>query len=142
MKRFVVIMLFTKDYKKLLWVKRNKEPFKNCWNGIGGKIEKNETVEKTAIRECKEETGLKLTNPKLLITYQYPESQSVNSNIELNVLYDFIEEPIRANEEGRYEWKDIEFAMHFNNKEIAGFSNIGQFIKEIYDLENIKKFYH
>lgn len=77
-----------------------------------------------------------------MITYQYPESQSVNSNIELNVLYDFIEEPIRANEEGRYEWKDIEFAMHFNNKEIAGFSNIGQFIKEIYDLENIKKFYH
>ena len=48
-KRFVVIFLITKDYKKILMVKRNKNPYKDCWNGIGGKIcfmEKKEKNEK------------------------------------------------------------------------------------------------
>jgi len=43
LKKYVVIMLFSKDYKKILLVKRNKKPYKNCWNGIGGKIEEEET---------------------------------------------------------------------------------------------------
>ena len=56
-------------------VKRNKPPYKGCWNGIGGKIEENEneTEIQTTIRECYEETGIQLNNPKLLITYLYPE---------------------------------------------------------------------
>lgn len=54
LKRFVVIFLFTKDYKKVLMVKRNKLPYKNCWNGIGGKIEGNETEIQATIRECYE----------------------------------------------------------------------------------------
>ncbi len=143
MKPFVVIFLFTKDYKKVLLMKRKKEPYKNCWNGIGGKIEENETEIEAAIRECKEETGIILKNPKLFITYKYPESNSINSNTTLNVLYDFVDETkIDENYEGTYEWKDIQFAMDFNNKEMAGFSNISQFIKEIFDLENITKFYN
>lgn len=142
MKPFVVIFLFSKDHKKMLLMKRKKEPYKDCWNGIGGKIEENETEIQAAIRECKEETGIVLSNPKLFITYKYPESKSINSNTVLNVLYDFVEETeIQENYEGTYEWKDVEFAMDSNNKEMAGFSNVSQFIKEIYDLENIKKFY-
>lgn len=143
MKPFVVIFLFTKDYKKILLMKRKKEPYKNCWNGVGGKIEENETEIEAAIRECKEETGIELKNPKLFITYKYPKSNSINSGTTLNVLYDFVEEiKISENYEGTYEWKDIKFAMDFNNKEMAGFSNISQFIKEIFDLENITKFYN
>jgi len=143
MKPFVVIFLFTKDGKKVLLMKRKKEPYRDCWNGVGGKIEENETEIQAAIRECKEETGIILENPKLFITYKYPKSNSINSNTTLNVLYDFIDETeIEENYEGIYEWKDIEFAMDFNNKEIAGFSNISQFIKEIFDLENISKFYN
>lgn len=42
-KNYVVIMLFNKSYDKVLLVKRNKNPYKGCWNGIGGKIEGNET---------------------------------------------------------------------------------------------------
>ena len=142
MKNFVVIMLFSKDYKKVLLVKRSKNPYKNCWNGIGGKIKENETEIEAAIRECKEETNIDLINPKLFITYKYPESNPSNSGTILNVIYDFVDVvDVESNYEGIYEWKDIDFAMNFNNNEIAGFSNIGQFIKEIYDLEDIKKFY-
>ena len=141
-KNYVVILLFSKDYEKLLLVKRNKKPYPNMWNGIGGKIETGETPIDAAIRECKEETGLDMINPKLLVTYVYPESNPVNSNTHLSVIYDFIDvEEVEDNYEGHYEWKDINFALDFNSKEIAGCSNLAQMIKEIYDIEDIKKFY-
>lgn len=142
MKKYVVVFLFTKDYKKVLMVKRKKPPYKYCWNGIGGKIEENETEVQAAIRECYEETGIQLDNPKLFITYIYPETNEMNKGTNLSVLYDFIDEvPVKENEEGIYEWKDISFASDFNNKELAGFANISQFVKEIFDIEGIKKFY-
>lgn len=141
-KNFVVILLFTKNFKEVLLVKRNKRPYINCWNGIGGKIEENETPIESAIRECKEETGITISNPKLLVTYIYPQENTLNSNTKLNVLYDFVDKvEVTDNKEGHYEWKDVEFIMDSNNKEIAGFSNLNQFVKEIFDLENIKKFY-
>lgn len=141
-KNYVVIILFNKDKDKLLLVKRNKKPYKNCWNGIGGKIKENETPIDAAKRECMEETNISLKNPRLLVTYVYPESSIINSNTKLNVIYDFVEETnIVDNEEGHYEWKNIDFVMDTYNKEIAGLSNLNQFVKEILDLENIKKFY-
>ena len=142
MKKFVVLFLFTKDFKKVLMVKRNKNPYKNCWNGIGGKIEENENEFQATIRECYEETGLKLNSPKLLVTYIYPETNSLNNGTNLSVLYDFAEKTtIPPNNEGSYEWKDISFALDCNNTELAGLANISQFLKEILDLEGIKKFY-
>ena len=141
-KNYVVILLFSKDTEKLLLVKRNKKPYPNMWNGIGGKIEVGETPIEAAIRECKEETGLTMINPKLLVTYVYPESNPMNSNTHLSVIYDFIDiEEVEDNYEGHYEWKDVNFALDFNSKEIAGCSNLAQMIKEIYDIEDIKKFY-
>lgn len=142
MKKYVVVFLFTKDYKKVLMVKRNKQPYKDCWNGIGGKIEENETEVQATIRECYEETKIKLSNPKLFITYIYPETNQMNKGTNLSVLYDFIDEvPVKSNYEGIYEWKDINFALDFSNKELAGFANISQFVKEIFDIEGIEKFY-
>lgn len=141
-KEYVLILVFSKDAKKVLLIKRKKEPYKNCWNGIGGKVEINETVEETAIRECLEETEIKLDRPKLLMTCIYPISNTFNSETILHILYEFVEERIIIeNEEGVYEWKEIKFALDFTNKQLAGFGNISQYIKEIYDNENIKKFY-
>lgn len=141
-KNYVVILLFTKDYEKVLLVKRNKPPYENLWNGIGGKIELDETPLEAAIRECSEETGIIIKSPKLLVTYVYPYSNPVNSGTHLSVIYDFIDEvEVEDNYEGHYEWKDVNFALDFNSKEIAGCSNLAQMIKEIYDIEDIKKFY-
>lgn len=142
MKKFVVLFLFTKDFKKVLMVKRNKEPYKNCWNGIGGKIKEGENEIQATIRECNEETGIKINNPKLFITYIYPQTNEINNGTNLSVLYDIVDEVfVKQNYEGIYEWKDISFALDFNNKELAGFANISQFIKEILDIEGVKKFY-
>ena len=129
-KNYVVIILFNKNNNKLLLVKRNKKPYKDCWNGIGGKIEENETPLEAAKRECMEETNITMQNPKLLVTYVYPKTNIMNSNTKLNVIYDFVQEvAVNDNDEGHYEWKDIEFVMDANNKEIAGLSNLNQFVK-------------
>ncbi len=142
MKKYVVIFLFAKDYKKVLMIKRNKPPYKDCWNGIGGKIEENETEIQAAIRECYEETGIKLHNPKLFITCIYHKTNEMKEETTLSVLYDFVDEvSVKPNYEGIYEWKDISFALDFHNKELAGLANISQFVKEIFDIEGIKKFY-
>lgn len=137
-----ILLLFTNNYKQVLLVKRNKNPYINCWNGIGGKIEVNETPLEAAIRECKEEIGIIITKPKLLVTYIYPEENIQNSNTRLNISYDFVDKvEIADNIEGHYEWKNIDFVMDATNKNIAGLSNLNQFVKEIFDLENIKNFY-
>lgn len=142
-KSYVVILLFNKNYDKVLLVKRNKKPYPNCWNGIGGKIEQNESIIDATIRECQEETNINLKNPKQLLTLRYPQNNPLNSNVELHIMYDIVEEtPLKDNEEGHYEWKNIDFVMDINNQEIAGLSNLNQFVKEILDLENIKKFYN
>jgi ADP-ribose pyrophosphatase YjhB (NUDIX family) len=44
---------------KILLLKRNKEPYKDHWGLVGGKMEFGEHIEETAVREFFEETGIK-----------------------------------------------------------------------------------
>ncbi len=142
MKKYVLILLFNKTADKVLLIKRNRQPFKNLYNGVAGKIEDTETEEQSTIRECFEETGIKLICPKKFMTMIYPKSRNNREDKSIAIYYDFIEEVnVNENIEGTFEWKNMEFVMDFHNKQIAGFSNLAQFIKEIRDIEGIKKFY-
>ena len=65
------IIVFIKETAviKLLLIKRGREPFKNTWALPGGFMDMDETIEKTAIRELKEETSLKNIELKQLYTF-------------------------------------------------------------------------
>lgn len=50
--------IFVIKNNKILLAKRNNDPKKGGWDTPGGFLEVNETIEASAIREMKEETGL------------------------------------------------------------------------------------
>ncbi len=46
---------------KILLIKRDTIPFKGYWALPGGRMDPDETIEQTIVREVKEETGLKVS---------------------------------------------------------------------------------
>ncbi|WP_242069715.1 NUDIX hydrolase [Paenibacillus dendritiformis] len=47
-----------KQGSKILLLNREKPAWMGCWNGVGGKIEKNEQPRASMLREIREETGI------------------------------------------------------------------------------------
>lgn len=61
MKKYVLGFLFSHGGEKVALIKKNKEDWqKGLLNGIGGKIEENESTGSAMFREFKEETGVEL----------------------------------------------------------------------------------
>lgn len=58
MKKYNCIVVLNDDKTELLFCKREKEPFKDRYNFVGGKIEDGEDGLSAAYRELYEETGI------------------------------------------------------------------------------------
>lgn len=56
--RMTLIIIYSEDLSRTLLCRRVKNPYKNRWNGVGGKQEKGESPHDCARRELKEETGI------------------------------------------------------------------------------------
>ena len=68
-----IIVLYKKEAQTfILLIERKYPPFENCWALPGGFIEMNETLEQSALRELKEETGIELSSLKQFATYGNP----------------------------------------------------------------------
>lgn len=51
------------DGENLLLKRASRGISKGKWNGLGGKIEENETIEESLVREVFEESGLRIKDP-------------------------------------------------------------------------------
>jgi len=75
---------------EVLLVRRRHDPYKGMWSLPGGFMEMNETLEQTAVRELKEETGL-----KGVVLKQYRAFSALNRDPRTRVItvlfYGFIE---------------------------------------------------
>ena len=67
--KLAVDVLIADEKKGILLIKRKTEPFKGRYALPGGMVEYGETVEKAAVREVKEETGLDVELEGLLGVY-------------------------------------------------------------------------
>lgn len=56
----------------IILIKRRNPPFEGTWALPGGFVEVGETVEKAAVREAKEETGLRVRLDRLVGVYSDP----------------------------------------------------------------------
>ncbi len=129
------------DGKVLLGRKKRDFGVKK-WNGFGGKIEKNETIEECAIRELREEAGI---NAKKIekVGHNTFEYQGKNEIWEVHIfkILDF-EGDLKESDETEPKWfleKDIPFDemwpddMFWMPKFLKGEKFRGQFIFEGYE---------
>ncbi|MBC8345729.1 MAG: NUDIX pyrophosphatase [Candidatus Marinimicrobia bacterium] len=98
-----------------LLLKRNKNKiYEHLWQGVAGKIEAGETASETAIRELKEETGLKPVN--MFVADHVSRFYEVHGDrvnlvpvfgIEVNS-----DKVILSHEHVDFKWVDIEEALN------------------------------
>lgn len=134
MKRMNVIAVFNKDLTKTLMCKRKKEPYKNLYNFVGGKIEKDNSVEE-AYRELKEETNIAKKNidiVHLMDIFYY------KADIELEIYYGVLKNEVNLIEEvNKLKWIDMK-ENFFDYNKFAGEGNIGHIMIQIKKDLNLK----
>ena len=129
-----VIAVFNKDLTKTLMCKRKKEPYKNLYNFVGGKIENDNSVEE-AYRELKEETNIAKKDidiVHLMDIFYY------KSDIELEIYYGVLKNEVNLIEEvNKLKWIDMK-ENFFDYNKFAGEGNIGHIIIQIKKDLNLK----
>jgi len=113
---------FLKKGEHILLLNRDYPTWMGAWNGVGGKIEQNETPLAGALREIKEETGITVED----ITYKGKITWT-DGVIDYGCMYAFIAEipdsftyitPIKV-AEGILDWKELSWIFHPENVGIA-----------------------
>ncbi len=106
----ISVLIFVRNQDgKLLLIKRKKEPNKDTWSPIGGKLEMSlgESPFECAIRETKEEIGLDLVEQDLHLFSMISEKAYEGSTNWLMFLFD-CKKPIQALppeiDEGRFKF--------------------------------------
>ena len=74
----IFVKLDNNEPEVLLFLRDNIDsiPYPNCWDILGGHVEKGETAEECIVREMKEEIGIDIGTPELFQIYQ------INDRIE------------------------------------------------------------
>lgn len=62
---YTTVTIFIKYKESILMLNRNKKFWMGSWNAVGGHIEEGESIYDAAIREVREETGLKIKKEDL-----------------------------------------------------------------------------
>ena len=128
MKKYNVIVVFNKDLTKTLMCKRTKEPYKNMYNLVGGKIEKENDGLSEAYRELYEETNISKEDITLkhFMNIEYVVFDKI-----LEVYYGILNKEVNLVEEfNKLECVNINDNF-FDMKKYAGEGNIGHIIEEI-----------
>ena len=128
MKKYNVIVVFSKDFTKTLMCKRIKEPYKGMYNLVGGKIEKENDGLNEAYRELVEETNISKNDVELK---HFMNIEYISFNKSLEVYYGILNKDVELVEEvNKLEWVDINDNF-FDMTRYAGEGNIGHIIEEI-----------
>jgi len=128
MKKLNVIIVYNKEEDKILMCYRSKEPYKNKYNLVGGKLEDGETELEGAYRELIEETGITGNDIQLthLMNFQYKML-----DMELEVFVGKLnKEVVLVEEVNKLYW--ISSSEDFSDKtKFAGEGNISHMLEHV-----------
>lgn len=135
MKKYNVIVIFDKDFRKTLMCKRTKEPYKGMYNLVGGKIEKENDWLNEAYRELQEETNISREDISLIY---FMNMEYIVFDKMIEVYYGILNNAVDLVEEvNKLEWVDVNDNF-FDMSRYAGEGNVGHIIEEIKISLNIR----
>lgn len=111
-KKIATVLVVIENGKMLLGMK--KRGFgAGRWNGFGGKLEENETIEEAAIRETKEECGIIVKNIVRMgiLDFEFPNKTDWDQQVHFFAAFEYDEEPKETEEmkPGWFEFSEIPF---------------------------------
>jgi 8-oxo-dGTP diphosphatase len=135
---------FIKRKDEILLVNREKKPWLGSWNGVGGKLNENETPIDCIIREVFEETDILLSQNQIFdkgyLTWNLFDANGKGLHLYLILVDDhFIYQTPKKTNEGILDWKKIDWILDENNYGIA--HNIPHFLNTLIN-DNIRYAYH
>lgn len=121
------IVVFDKDKEKVLFCKREKEPFKGLYNFVGGKVERGETSEEAAYRELLEESGITRTDIKL---FRFMDFTYYHMEFVLEIYVGILNKAVELQEEvNPLEWMSMKEEDFTDMGKFAGMQNIAHVIQ-------------
>ncbi|MFB5253489.1 NUDIX hydrolase [Bacillus cereus] len=130
---------FIRKGDNILLLNRNKKPTMGMWNGVGGKIEDNETPYEGIIRETFEETGIELQSATYKGNVIFKDKEEPQDSEGMYVfLADLpdgvhIDTPV-STDEGILEWKSIDWILDGDNRGVV--SNLQRYLPRVLKEEN------
>ncbi|MDI6453174.1 NUDIX hydrolase [Peloplasma aerotolerans] len=130
---------FIKRKDEVLMLNREKNPWKGCWNGLGGKVDAHESMIDCIQREIMEETSIDLSvsqfQDKGVLTWNTFDALGQGLHIYLiEVADDFIYPTPQVVSEGILDWKKIEWLSDTENYGVA--HNIPYFLPTVIHDQN------
>lgn len=122
--KYTLGFIYCEESQQVLLLNRNKLPWMGKWNGVGGKLENDETSYDCIARETIEETGLNLPQyePRGSLTWKVYEKGKptdigglylFTANISLRELEQY--HTPKSVAEGVLEWKSLDWLTHKDN---------------------------
>jgi len=118
---------------KILLIKRNTTPFKGFWCLPGGLMETGETIEQTAVRELKEETGITAKILGMLGIYSGPARDPRGTSLTVV----FVMEPVKSGGKTDNEVSEMTFFSHNKLPAKMGFDHM-KIVKDVFKALNHK----
>ncbi|MEQ2526318.1 8-oxo-dGTP diphosphatase [Bacillaceae bacterium CLA-AA-H227] len=136
-------LCFIRRNDELLVLNREYAPTQGLWNGVGGKMENEETPLECVIREVKEETDIDISSYQIrdkgIISWEVDNSFSGGMYVFLvDIVGDYVYPTPKKTEEGILDWKKISWLLAEKNY------GVGEMIPQYLPitLNDDKKYHH